>query len=198
MTDPQRECRRCRLADRRTQVVVGRGNPQATVMMVGEAPGRDEDRTGYGFQGAAGKIFDQVLEYLGLSRDTIWLANAVRCRPTDDGRKNRPPLPDEVIACRPWLMDDVRTVNPQVIVTFGRTAWESLTGGSWKDVTAGAPFPLAESRWAVALYHPAYLIYRRAFWPQYRDHLDRLAAFLREMGVSTDPASGPFLTMVRE
>ena len=170
-------------------MVVGRGAPTARIMFTGEAPGKAEDRTGLGFQGSAGKIFDDVLSYLGLTREEIWLNNAVRCRPTDTGRKNRPPRIEEIEACRPWMQDDVDRVNPQLIVTLGRMAFLALTGetafatyrgGPYTKGAPGGPllFPLA---------HPAYLIYRRSLMPAYREDLDRLAEVLAALDVPRRP-----------
>ncbi len=169
--------------------MVGRGNQGARVMFTGEAPGKEEDRTGMGFQGSSGKIFDDVLSYLGLSRHQIWLNNVVRCRPTDTGRKNRAPHPEEIAACRPWMLEDIKWVKPEIIVTLGRMAFLSLTGDThfatyrgqlYITEEPGIPeiFPLA---------HPAYLIYRRSLMPQYRQDLDRLSQFLAAKKVPNHP-----------
>lgn len=182
-------CTRCGLAALRTQVVVGRGAETAQVMFTGEAPGKAEDRTGMGFQGSAGKIFDDVLSYLGLTRSEIWVNNAVRCRPTDTGRKNRPPRIEEIEACRPWMQDDVTQVKPKIIVALGRMAFLALTGETafatyrgrlYAQEEPGMPllFPLA---------HPAYLIYRRSLMPAYREDLDRLKEVLETLGVPCTP-----------
>ncbi len=183
------QCTRCGLAEIRTQVVIGRGSETARVMFTGEAPGKEEDRTGMGFQGSAGKIFEDVLSYLGLTRGEIWLNNVVRCRPTDTGKKNRPPRGEELDACRPWMLEDIGRVRPAIIVTLGRMAFESLTGETdfqgcrgrlYKASDPSIPeiFPLA---------HPAYLIYRRSSMPQYREDLDRLHQALAARGVVSNP-----------
>lgn len=188
--ESMQQCTRCGLAAIRTQVVVGSGSQTARVMFTGEAPGKEEDRTGRGFQGTAGKIFDDVLLYLGLTRGDIWLNNVVRCRPTDSGQKNRPPKVSELEACRPWMLDDIGRVRPQLIVTLGRMAFRSLTGETefstyrghlYKPHDLGIPemFPLA---------HPAYLIYRRSLMSQYRDDLDRLGEALDAFGIARNPS----------
>lgn len=182
-------CTRCGLATMRTQVVVGRGAETARVMFTGEAPGKAEDRTGMGFQGSAGRIFDDVLSYLGLTRSEIWLNNAVRCRPTDTGRKNRPPRLEEIEACRPWMQDDLKRIQPQIIVTLGRMAFLALTGETAFATYRGSLYTKGEPGMPriFPLAHPAYLIYRRSLMPAYREDLDRLAEVLATMDVRCTP-----------
>lgn len=183
-------CTRCGLAAGRSRVVPGRGDLQAAVMFTGEAPGKQEDRTGQGFQGAAGAIFDEMLEYLGLARDRIWLNNAVRCRPSDGGRKNRPPQLMEIDACRHWLFHDVDKVAPRVVVTLGRVPFYAVTGiRDWSGYV-GRPVTLGPQRMVFALRHPAYLIYRRSILSEYRDDLRRLAEVLDSVGVTRAPRGG--------
>lgn len=177
LSEAEATCERCGLAQSRTQVVMGRGPARADVMFVGEAPGREEDRLGRGFQGAAGRRFDTILETAGLSREEIWLANAVRCRPSIEGKRNRPPHAEEIAACRHWLVNDIERVQPRVVVTLGRVAFESVTGLPWDQDQRARLIPVpALNVEAFALYHPAYLIYRRDLWETYRADL----AVLRE------------------
>src|SRR5438132_12246635 len=118
-----RTCVRCPLSEGRTQVVFGVGNPQADLMFVGEAPGREEDLKGEPFVGRAGKLLDQlVLEEMGLTRDTFYVANTVKCRPPG----NRDPKPDETASCRPWLDLKLELIDPKVIVTLGNFATKLL------------------------------------------------------------------------
>lgn len=111
-------CTRCRLAQGRTQVVFGVGNPNADLMFIGEAPGYYEDKQGEPFVGAAGQLLTQVLGEIGLRREDVFICNVLRCRPPG----NRDPLPDEVDACRPWLETTIELVQPRVIVTLGNFA----------------------------------------------------------------------------
>jgi len=118
-----RECVRCPLAEGRTQVVFGVGNPNADLMFVGEAPGREEDLKGEPFVGRAGKLLDQlVMEEMGLSRDSFYVANTLMCRPPG----NRDPRPEETEACRPWLEQKLELIKPKVIVTLGNFATKLL------------------------------------------------------------------------
>ena len=109
-------CTRCRLAESRTQVVFGTGDPSADLMFVGEAPGAQEDRDGVPFVGRSGQLLDRLVgEEMGLTRDSFYIANVVKCRPPD----NRDPKPDEIEACRPWLEAQIDLIEPEVIVTLG-------------------------------------------------------------------------------
>jgi DNA polymerase len=111
-------CTRCRLSETRTQVVFGVGAPDADLMFIGEAPGFHEDRQGIPFVGAAGQLLTRMLEGIGLTREQVYIANVLRCRPPG----NRDPLPDEIEACTPWLVETISLVQPRVIVTLGNFA----------------------------------------------------------------------------
>ena len=111
-------CTRCRLAEGRTQVVFGVGNPAADLLFIGEAPGFHEDRQGEPFVGAAGQLLTRMLGGIGLRREDVYIANVLRCRPPG----NRDPLPDEIEACTPWLIETISIVQPTVIVTLGNFA----------------------------------------------------------------------------
>lgn len=186
------ECRACRLHATRTHVVVGRGPRSAQVMIIGEAPGRDEDRTGLGFQGAAGRVFEDILAFLGLRRGEIWLANAVRCRPSVDGKRNRAPRPDEIAACRQWLERDLGEVQPKAVVTLGRVAFESVIGRPWDTHQRVEPVPISHATQVFGLYHPAYLIYRRNLQSAYRDDLGSLRERLVALNIPLAPPTGPW------
>lgn len=112
------DCRLCELCQTRTNIVFGVGNPHARVMFVGEAPGRNEDLQGEPFVGRAGENLNAILSLAGLSRDEIYIANVLKCRPPG----NRDPKPDEVLACSPFLREQIRSIWPDVIVTLGNPA----------------------------------------------------------------------------
>jgi uracil-DNA glycosylase len=117
------DCTRCKLCSLgRKQVVFGVGNPHADLMFVGEAPGRDEDIQGIPFVGRAGQKLTQIIEAIGLTRDDVYIANVIKCRPPD----NRNPEPDEVESCEPFLFRQVDTIKPKVIVALGTFAAKSL------------------------------------------------------------------------
>ncbi len=108
-------CRRCPLCEGRTNTVFGTGNPTARVLIVGEAPGKNEDLQGEPFVGAAGKYLNELLGIAGLAREEVFIANVLKCRPPG----NRDPRPEEIQTCTPFLREQTRTINPEFIVTLG-------------------------------------------------------------------------------
>ena len=109
-------CRRCPLCDGRTQTVFGVGNPHARVMFIGEAPGKNEDLQGEPFVGAAGHALNELLGCAGLRREDVFIANVLKCRPPG----NRDPRPEEIQTCTPFLREQTRTIDPEVLVTLGK------------------------------------------------------------------------------
>jgi uracil-DNA glycosylase family 4 len=148
-------CVRCGLAETRTQVVFGVGDPHADLLFVGEGPGADEDRLGEPFVGRSGKLLDQlVLEEMGLTRDRFYIANVVKCRPPD----NRDPRPDEIEACRPWLDQQLALIAPRVVVTVGNFATRTLLqtrDGITKVRGRSYPFGAAV---LIPTFHPAAIL----------------------------------------
>jgi DNA polymerase len=154
LEDEARACKRCRLCEGRTQAVFSRGNCEAELFFVGEAPGADEDRIGKPFVGAAGRLLDRILAAMGMSEDDVYIANVAKCRPPN----NRPPEDDEAAACGPFLDRQLALVRPKVIVAWGRTPTryllkksESMSKlrGNWYSVD-GVP--------VLPTWHPAYLL----------------------------------------
>jgi uracil-DNA glycosylase family 4 len=117
-------CTRCPLHETRTKAVFGAGNADAELMFVGEAPGAEEDRQGLPFVGRAGQLLNQLLEEIGLSREQVFIANVLKSRPPG----NRDPQPLEIEACRPYLFEQVRLIEPRVVCTLGNFATKLLTG----------------------------------------------------------------------
>ena len=115
-------CTKCQLASTRTQVVFGVGNPEADLLFVGEGPGEQEDLKGEPFVGRAGQLLTQLIEGIGLTRQDVYIANVVKCRPPG----NRDPQPDEISACAPWLDRQLELIRPRVIVTLGNFATKLL------------------------------------------------------------------------
>ena len=118
------KCTRCPLHETRTKAVFGAGNADAELMFVGEAPGADEDRQGLPFVGRAGQLLNQLLEEIGLSREDVFIANVLKSRPPG----NRDPQPLEIEACKPYLFEQVRLIEPKVVCTLGNFATKLLTG----------------------------------------------------------------------
>ena len=118
-------CTACRLCEQRTHVVFGMGDPRAELMFVGEGPGAEEDAQGLPFVGRSGKLLDRLMaEEMGLTRDSAYIANVVKCRPPE----NRDPRPDEIAACRPFLERQIELIDPKVLVTLGNFASKLLLG----------------------------------------------------------------------
>jgi uracil-DNA glycosylase family 4 len=148
------DCKRCRLCEERNKIVFGSGSAKADLVFVGEGPGRDEDIQGLPFVGRAGKLLTQMIEAMGLTRDKVYIANVVKCRPPN----NRPPEKDEVATCIPFLLRQLEVIHPKVIVCLGSTAAQNLLGtiksishfrGQWFDF---------RGMQLMATYHPAYLL----------------------------------------
>ena len=115
-------CTKCRLAETRTQVVFGVGNPDADLLFIGEAPGMHEDRQGEPFVGAAGQLLTRMLGEIGMTRDEVYIANVLKCRPPG----NRNPEPDEIATCEPFLFQQLASVEPKVVIALGAFAARTL------------------------------------------------------------------------
>jgi uracil-DNA glycosylase len=163
-------CPRCRLAETRQHVVFGEGSPNAAVMVVGEAPGAEEDRTGRPFVGAAGKLLDLMLAAVGFARDDVYICNVLKCRPPG----NRNPQPDEVEACSPYLVRQVELIRPRAILACGTFAAQTLLGTTEPIGRLRAGSHEYHGVPLVPTYHPAALLrnsgWVRAGW----DDLQRL------------------------
>ena len=147
-------CQRCELAATRTQTVFGAGRPGARWMIVGEAPGAEEDRRGEPFVGRAGKLLDEMLRAVGESRDSVFIANTLKCRPPN----NRDPKADEVAACRPYLDRQIELVSPDIVLAVGRIAAQNLLGSDLPlGRLRGQRHQLGETP-LIVTYHPAYLL----------------------------------------
>src|SRR5215213_9466474 len=152
-------CTRCRLAQTRTQVVFGVGNPHADLMFVGEAPGFHEDKQGLPFVGQAGKLLDKLLEGIGLDRSQVYVANVLKCRPPG----NRDPQPDEIESCEPHLFRQIGLIQPRVVSTLGNFATKLLSGkqtGITRVHGEAQEVALGGNRVTLyPLYHPAAALY---------------------------------------
>ncbi|WP_346291082.1 uracil-DNA glycosylase [Sphaerothrix gracilis] len=152
---PCKQCQRCDLAAGRTHVVVGRGNPQAPIMIVGEGPGQNEDEQGLPFVGRSGQLLEKILASVRLSTEQhVYICNVVKCRPPG----NRTPTTDEVNACRPYLMEQIRLVDPKVILLTGATAVKGLTGDKRGITKIRGQWIEWEGRLCMPIFHPAYLL----------------------------------------
>jgi DNA polymerase len=151
------DCRQCRLCEKRTNTVFGVGDRAADWMLIGEAPGENEDRLGEPFVGQAGKLLDNMLHSLALARDTnVYIANVIKCRPPG----NRNPEPDEVLQCEPYLQRQVGLVKPKLIVAMGRFAAQSLLKTEASISALRGRVHEYEGVPVIVTYHPAYLLRR--------------------------------------
>jgi DNA polymerase len=145
-----RVCQLCKLAKSRTRAVPGEGDFQAEVMFIGEGPGYHEDKQGRPFVGPAGQFLNELLAIAGLSRESVYIANTVKCRPPG----NRDPMPDELAACAPYLERQIALINPRIIVTLGRFSMARFFPGEKISQIHGKAF-IVDGRMCVAMYHPA-------------------------------------------
>lgn len=153
VADEARTCTRCGLAAGRTQVVFGRGDPDADVLFIGEGPGQQEDEQGFPFVGRSGQLLDKLVwEEMGLGRDEVRVVNVVMCRPPG----NRDPLPEEIEACSPYLARQLELTNPRVIVTLGNFASRHILRTK-EGITKlrGRTHPHPSGAVVVPTYHPA-------------------------------------------
>lgn len=147
-------CEQCSLCQTRTQVVFGLGNPKADLMFVGEAPGRDEDLQGKPFVGRAGQLLTKIIEAMGFSREEVYIANVLKCRPPN----NRPPKPEEIFQCEPYLMAQIVHIQPKVIVALGSFAAQTLLQTDRKISGLRGVFHDYHGVPLMPTYHPAYLL----------------------------------------
>lgn len=172
-------------------IVFGEGAVHPALMMIGEAPGGDEEKQGRPFVGKAGKNLSAFLEAVGLKREEIYISNVVKLRPTRNSPKtgravNRPPSAEEIEFFLPFLLEEIEAVAPKVIVTLGNVPLKAVTGEK-KAVIGdyhGKPLPLTDGRVLFALYHPAAVIYNRGLQAVYDADLMELKAFLQKEGLA--------------
>lgn len=169
-------CTRCRLSEGRTQVVFGCGHPAAELMFVGEGPGAEEDRQGLPFVGAAGELLTRIIQAIDKTREEVYIANVVKCRPPG----NRDPQPDEVAACRGYLDQQIAFVRPRVLVALGRIAAQTLLGND-------APIGRLRGQWfrvqgipTMVTYHPAALLRNPALKRPTWEDMQQVRDFLRQ------------------
>ena len=147
-------CSDCGLCKGRTNVVIGVGNPQSKIMLIGEGPGRDEDIQGYPFVGAAGQLLDKMLAAISLDRTKVYIANIVKCRPP----QNRTPLEDEAMACLPYLRAQVALIQPQIIVCLGKTAAMYVIDREIRITRDRGIWRMKKGIWMLPTFHPAALL----------------------------------------
>jgi len=149
------DCRRCSLSLTRNHLVFGQGSPEAELMFVGEAPGRDEDMQGVPFVGRAGQLLTKIIAAMGKTREQIYIANILKCRPPE----NRNPNPDEIRVCSPFLKRQIVAIRPKVVCALGTFAAQTMLNTDTSiGKLRGRPHPLDETCVLIPTYHPAYLL----------------------------------------
>ena len=147
-------CTLCRLSEGRTTVVFGTGDPHADLMFIGEGPGFNEDKQGIPFVGPAGQLLNTLLSQVGITRESVYIANVVLCRPPG----NRDPLPDEIEACKPRLLEQVRLIDPQVVVTLGNFATRMILNRQIGITRVRGQRFTWQGRTVIPTYHPAAIL----------------------------------------
>ena len=151
------DCHRCPLGDTRTTLVFGVGNPDARVMLVGEAPGKNEDLKGEPFVGAAGQLLNELLAHAGLQREDVYIANVLKCRPPN----NRDPEPGEIETCTPFLREQIRVIKPEVLVTLGNFSTKFVLRTEVGITRLHGRVQQAGRFAVLPIFHPAAAIYDR-------------------------------------
>jgi uracil-DNA glycosylase len=182
-----KDCRRCPLHETRTKAVFGAGNADAGLMFVGEAPGAEEDRQGLPFVGRAGQLLNQLLEEIGLSRGDVFIANVLKSRPPG----NRDPQPDEIEACKPYLFEQVRLIEPRVVCTLGNFATKLLSGNP-TGITRVRGTPQVHELggravFLLPLFHPAAALRTPAVKETLRADFATIPALLEQAVPGSDP-----------
>jgi DNA polymerase len=178
-------CVKCpHLAKSRKSVVFGTGDIYAQLMFVGEAPGADEDARGEPFVGAAGQLLTRIIKAMGFTRETVYIANILKCRPDTPGQGsgNRRPSPEEMKTCLPWLLEQIDLVRPAVMVALGATAVEGLLGAGAGISRLRGRFQTFRGIPVMPTFHPSYLLHnqalaeRRKVWEDMLQVLEKLGA----------------------
>ena len=179
-------CQRCKLAKLgRNQVVFGVGNPHASIMFVGEAPGANEDLKGEPFVGAAGRILNDLLQSANLSREDIYIANVIKCRPPE----NRDPEPDEVETCKPFLLQQIQLIRPKLVCTLGNWATQTLLERKVGIMKVKAQAFYMKDFVLFPLLHPATALYQGGRLDTLKEDFKKLKEFLDRNTKQANPPS---------
>lgn len=184
------DCTRCRLCEARNNVVPGEGNPDATLMFIGEGPGRDEDLQGRPFVGRSGELLTRMIRAIGLEREEVYICNVVKCRPP----QNRTPEPDEAQACLNYLRAQVALVRPKVIVLLGKTACRYTLQQEVSVMRAHGQWFERKGVWFMPTYHPSALLRdpskKRDAWEDFQKVRDKLSEIEAQNGQAGEETGG--------
>jgi uracil-DNA glycosylase family 4 len=155
LRDEIEQCTKCGLAKTRNHVIFGEGSISGGILIIGEAPGRDEDLQGRPFVGKSGQLLDKILAACGFTRDEhVFISNIVKCRPPD----NRVPTPQESAVCMPWLLQQIELINPKIVILLGATALKYMIGPEQRITRERGNWLNWQGRLAMPVYHPAALL----------------------------------------
>jgi uracil-DNA glycosylase len=171
-----KECKKCSLADTRKNVVFGEGSVKARLLFIGEAPGEEEDLQGRPFVGRAGKLLDQMIDRIGLRREEVYICNVLKCRPPN----NRDPEPDEAEACKGYLLSQLEIINPKIICTLGRHAYNTLLGVDESITRIRGTLTTFKGTKLLPTYHPSFLLRNQNRVKEAWEDMERLKQLLRE------------------
>ncbi len=177
------DCQRCKLCAHRTHIVFGSGDPNAALLFVGEGPGADEDQQGLPFVGKAGQLLTKMITAMGLTRDAVYIANVIKCRPP----QNRAPELDEIASCKPFLMQQIQAIRPRIVCALGAHAAQTLLATSIPISALRGRFHrlggdgegLSEIQ-VMPTFHPAYLLRNQNAKPQTWEDLQKIMAELKK------------------
>jgi DNA polymerase len=176
------DCRRCKLYQDRTTLVFGEGSSKARLVFVGEGPGREEDQVGRPFVGEAGRLLTRIIEAMGLSRESVYICNVVKCRPP----KNRDPEGDEIETCLPFLKRQLNLIQPDVICALGRVAAQALLGKEFRITRERGKWQSFMDTPMMPTYHPAYLLRnpsaKRVVWEDIQEIMRHLGLEVKRDG----------------
>ena len=172
-------CSKCGLAESRTRLVFGAGNPDADLMFIGEAPGYNEDQQGIPFIGAAGQLLTRIIEAIGLTRDRVFIGNVLKCRPPN----NRTPLPDQVAACLPHLLRQIDIIQPAIIVTLGNPATQAIVRTTEGITKVRGRFVDWNGIRVMPTFHPSYLLRNPAGKADVWSDMKKVWALMKELGL---------------
>lgn len=147
-------CKKCKLCQRRQNIVFGEGNTNTKVMFIGEGPGGDEDKEGRPFVGRAGQLMNKAFDVVGIKRENVYIANIIKCRPP----QNRDPEPDEIEACINYLRNQVMIIKPQIIVLLGRISLQNIVGKEYKITASRGKWIEKKGILYMPTWHPAALL----------------------------------------
>ena len=184
-----RSCKKCNLWMTKTNYVPGEGNPNAKVVFIGEAPGREEDKQGKPFVGNAGKLLTEVMEKFGLRREDVYITNVLKCRPPN----NRDPTPEEIEACKPYLVRQLDVIKPSIIVCLGRHSANvifNMFGLRFSSISKVRGKFFEVSKWnktvkIIPIYHPAAVLYRPQLREDFENDFKKIAEAIKKRSRET-------------